>query len=146
GDDADGGGDAAADPVTHEKEAIPGALPHKYCATNGGAGHARGGCLRVSPRWVCVGLTEQDAVLALGVVPVAVTKCFGDAPGFIFPWAVDKLGDADLPEVLEDSNGVQVEKIPALRPDLIIGQYAGVTEKDYELLSKIAPTVAQPEA
>ena len=65
---------------------------------------------------VCVGLTEQDALLALGIVPVAVTKWFGDAPGYIFPWAVELLGDAELPEVLEDTNGVQIEKVAALRP------------------------------
>ena len=76
-------------------------------------------------------------------MPVAVTKWFGDAPGYIFSWAMDALGDAELPEVLEDSNGVQVEKVAALAPDLIIGQYSGLTEKEYELLSKIAPTVAQ---
>ena len=52
-------------------------------------------------RVVCVGLTEQDALLALGIVPVAVTKWFGEAPGFIFPWATDALGDAELPEVLD---------------------------------------------
>ena len=64
-------------------------------------------------------------------------------PGFIFPWATDYLGDAELPEVLDATNGVEVEKVAALAPDLIIGQYAGITEKEYELLSKIAPTVAQ---
>ena len=46
--------------------------------------------------------------------------------------------------MLEDTNGVQVEKVAALQPDLIIGQYSGITKKDYELLSAIAPTVAQP--
>ncbi len=46
--------------------------------------------------------------------------------------------------MLDDPNGIQVEKVAALAPDLIIGQYAGMTEKDYDLLSKIAPTVAQP--
>ncbi len=38
-------------------------------------------------RVVCVGLVEQDALLALGIVPVATTKWFGDAPGQIFSWA-----------------------------------------------------------
>ena len=94
---------------------------------------------------VCVGLTEQDALLALGIVPVAVTKWFRDAPGYIFPWAVDQLGDAALPEVLTDVNGVEIEKVAALRPDLIIGQYAGLTQKEFELLSEIAPSVAQPK-
>jgi len=135
GDDDDGGPRAVDDPAPTEQGAFPVTLTHKYGETT----------IEQAPkRVVCVGLTEQDALLALGIVPVAVTKWFGDAPGYVFSWAVDKLGGAELPEVLEDTNGVQVEKIAALRPDLIIGQYAGVTEKDYELLSKIAPTVAQP--
>jgi len=119
-----------------EEAAFPATIAHKFGETT---------VEKAPSRVVCVGLTEQDALLALGIVPVAVTKWFGDAPGFIFPWAEELLGDADLPEVLEDTNGVQVEKIAALQPDLIIGQYAGLTEKDYRLLSQIAPTVAQPE-
>ncbi|QIG43305.1 ABC transporter substrate-binding protein [Nocardioides anomalus] len=138
GDDTDsspaGGSGAAPEAEPSESGAFPVTIAHKYGETT----------LEQAPkRVVCVGLTEQDALLALGVVPVAVTKWFGDAPGYIFPWAQDLLGDAELPEVLEDTNGVQVEKIAALQPDLIIGQYAGLKEKDYQLLSQIAPTVAQ---
>ena len=134
----DGTSDATDGPSSgsgaSEEAAFPVTIAHKYGETT----------LEKAPtRVVCVGLTEQDALLALGIVPVAVTKWFGDAPGYIFSWATDKLGDAELPEVLEDTNGVQVEKVAALAPDLIIGQYSGLTEKDYELLSKIAPTVAQ---
>jgi iron complex transport system substrate-binding protein len=137
GDEEADGSDATAPGARESDEgAFPVTIPHKYGETT----------LEKAPtRVVCVGLTEQDALLALGIVPVAVTKWFGDAPGYIFSWAVDKLGDAPLPEVLEDTNGVQVEKVAALQPDLIIGQYAGLTEKDYDLLSKIAPTVAQPK-
>ena len=131
---------ASAGTTPGARQSDPGAFPvtlaHKFGETT---------LTKAPERVVCVGLTEQDALLALGVVPVAVTKWFGDAPGYIFPWAVDLLGDADVPEVLEDTNGVQIEKIAALQPDLIIGQYAGLTQKDYDLLSKIAPTVAQPE-
>jgi iron complex transport system substrate-binding protein len=138
GDDSGGGGGTAADaPASTEPDVFPATIAHKYGETT---------VEKAPTRVVCVGLTEQDALLALGIVPVAVTKWFGDAPGFIFPWAVDKLGDAELPEVLEDTNGVQIEKIAALQPDLIIGQYAGLTAKDYELLSKLAPTIAQPKA
>ena len=137
GDEASGGDSADAPPAATEADAFPATISHKYGETT---------VEKAPTRVVCVGLTEQDALLALGIVPVAVTKWFGDAPGYIFSWAVDKLGGAELPEVLEDTNGVQIEKIAALRPDLIIGQYAGLTAKDYELLSKIAPTVAQPEA
>jgi len=131
-DETVGGADT---PVPTEADAFPVTVSHKYGETT---------IEKAPTRVVCVGLTEQDALLALGIAPVAVTKWFGEAPGFIFPWAVDKLGGAELPEVLEDTNGVQIEKIAALRPDLIIGQYSGLTKKDFELLSQLAPTVAQP--
>jgi iron complex transport system substrate-binding protein len=117
-----------------EEAAFPATITHKFGETT----------IETAPqRVVCVGLLEQDALLALGVVPVATTKWFGDAPGAIFPWATDKLGDADLPTVLDSTNGIDVEKVASLAPDLIIGQYAGITQKEYDLLSKIAPTVAQ---
>lgn len=101
-------------------------------------------------RIVTVGLTDQDAVLAMGTVPVAVTNWFGDADGRIFEWADDELaaaannplGDGKRPEVLTDEK--QFEKVAALKPDLITAVYAGITKKDYDLLSKIAPVVAAP--
>jgi iron complex transport system substrate-binding protein len=132
-DEAASGADVPA-PGT-AADAFPVTIAHKYGETT---------LTKAPTRVVCVGLTEQDSLLALGIVPVAVTKWFGDAPGYIFSWAQNLLGGAELPEVLEDANGVEVEKIAALAPDLVIGQYSGLTEKDYELLSKIAPTVAQP--
>jgi iron complex transport system substrate-binding protein len=94
-------------------------------------------------RIVVVGLVEQDALLALGVTPVATTEWFGNKPGALFPWAKAKLGDGALPQVLSDKDGIQFEKVAALRPDLIIGLYAGMTAEDYKKLSALAPTVAQ---
>jgi ABC-type Fe3+-hydroxamate transport system substrate-binding protein len=46
-------------------------------------------------RVVTVGLVEQDALLALGVVPAATTEWFGEKPGALFPWAKAKLADHD---------------------------------------------------
>ncbi len=94
-------------------------------------------------RIVLVGLVEQDALLALGVTPVATTEWFGEKPGALFPWAKARLGDAAVPEVLKDADGIQFEKVAALRPDLIIGLYSGITADDYKKLTAIAPTVAQ---
>ncbi len=91
-------------------------------------------------RVVSVGLTEQDTLLQLGVTPVGVTEWYGEQPYATWPWARDLLGDAE-PEVLTTSNGFEFEKIAALEPDLIVGTNAGITKKDYELLSAIAPTV-----
>ncbi|MGW7684264.1 hypothetical protein ACWGID_26210 [Kribbella sp. NPDC054772] len=85
-------------------------------------------------RVVTVGLVEQDALLALGVAPVGTTEWFGEKPGALFPWAKAKLGDAAVPQVLSDKDGLQFEKIAALRPDLIIGLYSGISADDYKKL------------
>ena len=95
-------------------------------------------------RVVSVGLTEQDVLLQLGVVPVATTEWYGEQPGAVWPWAQELL-DGAQPEVLSTADGLEFEKIAALQPDLIVGTNAGLTEKDYDLLSEIAPTVTSIE-
>jgi iron complex transport system substrate-binding protein len=118
---------------TASDDVFPFTVEHKYGTTE----------IPAKPeRVVLVGLVEQDTLLALGIVPVATTEWYGEHPGAIFPWAVDKLGDAPVPEVL--SFEIDFEKVAALQPDVIIGLYSGITEDDYNLLSQIAPTVAQP--
>ena len=93
-------------------------------------------------RVVCAGYTGQDDLLALGVVPVAVTNWFGDQPFAVWPWAQKRLGNAE-PAVLNLDNGIAVKQIADLKPDLIIATNAGVDADTYEKLSAIAPTVPQ---
>ena len=121
-----GGGEEGAFPVT---------IAHKYGETT----------LEAAPaRVVCVGLTDQDALLALGIVPVGVTYWFGEeSKRGIYSWAEEALGDSEPPTLLKNTSGVEIEQVAGLQPDLIIGTYSGLTEKEYELLSKLAPTVAQ---
>src|SRR3954469_10613777 len=69
-------------------------------------------------RVVSVGVTEQDVLLQLGVVPVAVTEWYGEQPDATWPWAHDLL-DGAHPEVLHTDNGLEFERIAALDPDLI---------------------------
>ncbi|MPY93172.1 MAG: ABC transporter substrate-binding protein [Acidimicrobiia bacterium] len=94
-------------------------------------------------RIVTVGLTEQDTVLALGFTPVGVTEWYGDHPFATWPWAQDELGDAQ-PEVLSQTDGLQVERIAALAPDLILGLNAGLDDASFAQLAAIAPTIAHP--
>ncbi|WP_080737361.1 ABC transporter substrate-binding protein [Rhodococcoides fascians] len=96
-------------------------------------------------RIVVAGYTEQDTVLALGVIPVGVTEWYGDQPYATWPWAQAALGDAQ-PEVLSNDDGFETEKIAALEPDLIIATNAGLTADTYDTLSDIAPTLAQSDA
>lgn len=95
-------------------------------------------------RVVVVGLTEQDILLELGVVPIATTEWYGEQPHAVWPWATELLGDAQ-PTVLSTSDGFELEKIASLTPDLIIGTNAGMTEEDYTKLTAIAPTVTSVE-
>lgn len=94
-------------------------------------------------RVLTVGFSEQDPVLALGVVPVAVREWFGEQPYAAWPWATDALGSG-TPEVLTLTYGeLEFEQIAALNPDLIIATHSGITDVEYETLAQIAPTLAQ---
>lgn len=105
-------------------------------------------------RVVTWGWSAQDAVLALGVVPVAIPRYTygGDANG-VLPWVADKLaeltgGDGGAqPTILDgaDTGQVPFEQIVAAKPDVILAPYSGLTKEDYATLSKIAPTVAYPD-
>lgn len=131
GSDAGAGGSGAP----ADDAAFPVTITHKYGETT----------VEAAPeRVVCVGLMDQDALLALGIVPVGVTYWFGDEGlNGIYPWAEEAFGDAEPPLLLKETDGVEVERIAGLAPDLIVAQYSGLTEQDYETLSKIAPVVAQ---
>ena len=93
-------------------------------------------------RVVSAGFTEQDDLLAVGIAPVAVTNWFGDQPLGVWPWAQSNLGGA-RPVVLSLDNGIQVDEIAKLKPDLIVAINAGLDSETYRQLSAIAPTIAQ---
>ena len=126
---------ASADEATPSSEsAFPVTIEHAYGSTE----------IPEEPeRVVSLGYTEQDAILAFGVVPVAVRYAFGPEDDVFFPWADEAAGDAD-PEILPRAE-VDAEQIAALQPDLIMAVTAGLTEEEYATLSEIAPTVVQPE-
>jgi iron complex transport system substrate-binding protein len=125
---------------------------HKPPPTSTGGGgpltitHAFGETTIAEPpkRVVSAGLTGQDDLLALGIVPVAVTNWFGDQPFGVWPWAQPKLGNAK-PVVLNLDNGIQVKQIAALKPDLIVATDAGLDQDSYQKLAAIAPTLAQSD-
>jgi iron complex transport system substrate-binding protein len=120
--------------ATTTASAFPVSVKHKFGTTT----------VPTKPeRIAVVGLTEQDTVLALGEQPIATTEWYGEHPSAVWPWAQKALGDAK-PTVLSSADGLQYERIAALRPDLILGVNAGLRRGDWEKLSKIAPTVAAP--
>lgn len=93
---------------------------------------------------VTLGLSDQDAVLALGVRPVGAVDWFKEQPYGKWPWAKKLWGD-EGPEIVGERDEYQLEKIAKLEPDLILAQYSGMKKEQYETLSEIAPVVAQPK-
>ena len=98
-------------------------------------------------RVVTISWQNQDVVLALGIVPVAIPAAtYGGDDSQLYPWFHEALGTAPVPTLMDETSGLQFEAISAAKPDVILGVYSGLTEQDYDTLSKIAPTVAYPEA
>lgn len=92
-------------------------------------------------RVVSLGDTDADSLLALGVKPIAIRPGYGvDVVG---PWAKDELGRT-RPKVLEPGK-IDVARVAALDPDLIVAISTAIDRKTYDRLSKIAPTVVRPE-
>lgn len=91
-------------------------------------------------RVLTVGWNDQDFVTALGVVPVGTREWFEDYGDFA--WVSSATGGADIPTYGDE---IDYEAIAAARPDVILAIYEEFNEKVYDKLSKIAPTVLQPE-
>lgn len=99
-------------------------------------------------RIVTWGWAAQDAVIALGEVPVGIPYfSYGGDENGALTWTKDAVAalGADFPTILPDGFDAPIEAIAALQPDLIIAVYSGLTAEEYEVLSGIAPVVAFPE-
>lgn len=98
-------------------------------------------------RIVTWGWASHDALLALGVVPVGIPYFAygGDENGVLF-WDRDKFAELGVPTptILDNTDAPPIEQIAALKPDLIIAAYSGITRDEYDTLSNIAPVVAYP--
>jgi iron complex transport system substrate-binding protein len=138
GDGEEAGGASSSGDRGADAGGFPVSIEHRYGTTT---------IEQVPERVVTVGLLEQDTLLALGIAPVGTTEWFGEHPGAIFQWAEDELEalGAEPPEVVADSESVNVEAVAAQRPDLILAVHSDLTEENYERLSELAPTVAPPE-
>lgn len=100
-------------------------------------------------RVATLGWSDQDHALALGVVPVGATKLtWGGNQAGSSDWFDAELAEvgAEQPVRYDDADGAPVEEIAELAPDLILATNSGITEAEYEKLSKIAPVVAYPDA
>ena len=95
-------------------------------------------------RIVALGWMTPDIVAALGVNPVGIEEVWGAGESGYQPWFEEFVTAeyGDTPEIIPyPEEGPNYEAIKALKPDLILSLYSGVTDIEYERLSEIAPTV-----
>jgi iron complex transport system substrate-binding protein len=97
--------------------------------------HARGTTRleRKPERVVVLDGGEIDQALALGVVPIGTATPNGTIPSYLQPQLAGSTNVGSL-------DGLRLEAIAALQPDLILGSQLRVDEL-YDQLSAIAPTV-----
>lgn len=94
-------------------------------------------------RVVTVGWTDQDFVLALGVVPVAAREFFENYDRY--PWVRDATDGKGVP-VWGGAEDIDFEAIAKEKPDLIFAIYESIDRPTYDKLSQIAPTIVQSDA
>ena len=113
--------------------------------------HAYGETVIESPpeRVATVAWSNHEVPLALGVVPVGMAEAtWGDDDGDgVLPWVEDRLEElgAETPVLFDETDGIDFEAVADTQPDVILAAYSGLTQEEYDTLSKIAPVVAYPE-
>lgn len=100
-------------------------------------------------RIATVAWANHEVPLALGVIPVGMSKAtWGDDDGNgVLPWVEDQLDElgAETPVLFDETDGVDFEAVADTTPDVILAAYSGLSQEEYDTLSKIAPVVAYPD-
>ncbi|MDJ0318489.1 iron-siderophore ABC transporter substrate-binding protein [Arthrobacter antibioticus] len=107
----------------------------------------------VPQRVATVSWANDDIAIALGVVPVGMPRNeYGGNEKFSTAWkdaALEKAGAAigseKAPAQYSEADGINFTEIAKTTPDLILAAYSGLSQEDYDKLSKIAPVIAFPE-
>jgi len=126
-----GSSDAGAFPVTFE---------HIYGETT----------IEAAPERVATwGWGATDAVLALGIVPVAIASMdYGGGDNRITPRveeALEELGGEE-PVILDNAAfELSVEELLATDPDVLIAPYSGLTQEEYDAVTAAGIPVVAPE-
>jgi iron complex transport system substrate-binding protein len=115
-----------------EAATFPVTVTHKYGETT---------IPSMPQRILALGQTDCDPLIALGVTPIAIGSFLDDWYNPVFPW--NEHGFEGKPEEVRFYD-LEFEKIAALAPDLITMVSGGISKKDYDTLTKIAPVVAAP--
>jgi iron complex transport system substrate-binding protein len=97
-------------------------------------------------RVATVAWANHEVPLALGIVPVGFARAnFGDDDDDgLLPWVSGRLAElgAGTPVLFDEGDGIDFEAVAATAPDVILAAYSGLSQSDYDILSRIAPVIA----
>ncbi|CAN5456822.1 iron-siderophore ABC transporter substrate-binding protein [soil metagenome] len=100
-------------------------------------------------RIATIAWANHEVPLALGIVPVGMSKATwgDDDDNGVLPWVEDQLEElgAETPVLFDETDGIDFAAVADTQPDVILASYSGITQEEYDTLSKIAPVVAYPE-
>ncbi|SIT76175.1 iron-siderophore ABC transporter substrate-binding protein [Microbacterium sp. RU33B] len=138
GGTADAGSGGSANPASDD--AFPVTIEHAYGET----------IIETKPeRIATVAWANHEVPLALGVVPVGMSKATwgDDDDNGVLPWVEDQLAElgAETPVLFDETDGIDFDAVNDTNPDIILAAYSGLTQEEYDTLSKIAPVVAFPD-
>lgn len=102
-------------------------------------------------RVATVGYSEGDFAVSLGVVPISAAKItYGgndnDSTDY-FDAALAEIDGAEEPQRFDETDGIPVDDIVKLEPDLVLATQSGITQAEYDMFDKAGiPVVAYPKA
>lgn len=135
-----GAADEPSAPASAGGDTFPVTIHHAYGTTT---------ITKKPERVATVAWANHEVPLALGIVPVGMSKAtWGDDDGDgVLPWVEDKLTElgAATPVLFDETDGIDAEAVANTNPDVILAAYSGITQEEYDTLSKIAPVVAYPD-
>ncbi|MEM9011736.1 MAG: ABC transporter substrate-binding protein [Pseudomonadota bacterium] len=93
----------------------------------------------VPERIVTLSYTGVDAMLALGLVPIAYRTWYGGDARGLWPWAAQLMPAEATPLILRGE--IDPAALVRLRPDLVEATYSGITRPQYRALSRFTPVL-----
>ncbi|ALE93285.1 ABC transporter substrate-binding protein [Arthrobacter alpinus] len=105
-------------------------------------------------RVATISWVNDDVAIALGVIPVGMPKNeYGGNENSSTAWkdaALERagaaIGTAKGPAQYSEVDGVNFTELAKTNPDIILAAYSGLSQEDYDKLSKIAPVIAFPKS
>lgn len=131
-------GNASTHSGPSEPATYPVTVTHAFGSTSIGS---------VPARIATLGYASHDVCIALGVVPVGVPQY--EARGFgtslWFNKAVTSMNAVMPAQYRYDAENLPLDELKSLKPDVILAVNSGISRKQYDDLTKIAPVVAFPD-